>query len=85
MNQPKSRRLSAAAPQVSLASIFRTCDVAAWGAGRVMISGSGGAWLPGCRAGWAGFHGPLCSPSWPSGWFRLVSRTGGHAGGRLRW
>jgi hypothetical protein len=42
----------------------------------LLFSASGGGGVPGCRAGWAGFHGPGC-PSWSSGWF-----GGGQPGAR---
>jgi hypothetical protein len=64
-----------------LASIFRAYDLAALGAGLRAVLACGRAWLPGCRAGWAGFRGPWCSPSWSQWRFRVVSRTGGPAGG----
>jgi hypothetical protein len=67
-----------------LTSIFRAYEVAGWGTGQGLDSSVGRAWLPGCRAGWAGFHGPGCFPflSW---WlFRLVSRTEWPAAGQSR-
>jgi hypothetical protein len=30
----------------------------------VAVFGGRSAWWPGCRAGWAGFHGPAGCPFW---------------------
>ena len=49
-------------------------------AGR-LFSGTGRAWLPGCRAGPAGFHGPRCSPSLRGAAPALSRSDGLQAGG----